>query len=115
MAFSHSRFPSVFWAGQGEKGEKCLSCGVFPLMPHKWEDEGPVLMGNETISMCCVVSTVPNRLLIFWGGVVPLCSASINHRHQGQVPAPPGASHCRGVPVPLAGGCSPSLAMPLTD
>lgn len=27
-----------------EKREKCLSCGVFPLMPYKWEDEDPVLM-----------------------------------------------------------------------
>lgn len=27
-------------------------------------------MGNETISMCCAVRTLPNRLLIFWGGVV---------------------------------------------
>lgn len=47
-------------------------------------------MDNEAISTCCVVSTVPNRLLIFWGGAGRLCSASINHRRQGRVWALPG-------------------------
>lgn len=46
--FSFSKY--VLW-WMRRKGEKCLSCGVFPLMPYKWEDEDPVLMGNETISM----------------------------------------------------------------
>lgn len=47
-------------------------------------------MANETISMCRAVRTVPNRLLIFWGGVGRLCSASINHRREVRVPALPG-------------------------
>lgn len=45
------RFSKHVLGGMRRKGEKRLSCGAFPLMPYKWEDEDPVLMGNETISM----------------------------------------------------------------
>lgn len=45
------RFSKHVLGWMRRKGEKHLSCGAFPLIPYKWEDEDPVLMGNETISM----------------------------------------------------------------
>ena len=38
-------------SGMDEEKRRKMSCGAFPPVPYKWEEEDPALMGNETISM----------------------------------------------------------------